>query len=297
MNLTASTFDHDTYKWLNGNQFNHGSDLFKIGGNGRDEIYLIQNADNDKLIVKLTTGSADDIISVEAHGLTLLAETNTISTASIYHVSDHCIVMDYVHGHEQSSNYWQSLGTDLAQLHRAPQPPQTSNEGPMYGLDRDNYCGKGRQLNHFCVDGHAFFSDYRLLHQARLAYDNGFLESPWIIYIESICERLTELIPAQPVSLLHGDLWSGNLLVNTEGQPCLIDPAVYYGWREADIAMTLLFGGFPHDFYNSYHETWPLETDWRKRVPLYNLYHLLNHLNIFGVSYLEQVQSTISRYA
>ena len=86
-------------------------------------------------------------------------------------------------------------------------------------------------------------------------------------------------------------------MVNEKGLPALIDPAVYYGWREADIAMTFLFGGFPHDFYNSYNEIWPLESDWRKRVPLYNLYHLLNHLNIFGVSYLEQVQSTISRYA
>ena len=300
MNLTESTFDYDTYKWLNDNQFDRDSKLCKIGGNGRDEIYLIENRDNDKLVVKLTTGSANDIISAETHGLRLIAETNTVDTATIHYVSDHCIVMDYLYGQGQSANYWQSLGTQLAKLHRAPQPPQPPQrgfEGPMFGLDHDNYCGKGRQFNALCVDGHAFFSDYRLLNQARLAYDNGFLESPWIIYIESICERLTELIPAQPVSLLHGDLWSGNLLVNAKGQPALIDPAVYYGWREADIAMTLLFGGFPHDFYSCYHETWPLEPDWRKRVPLYNLYHLLNHLNIFGVSYLEQVQSTISRYA
>ena len=113
MNLTAFTFDHETYKWLNDNQFHHGSDLFKIGGNGRDEIYLIQNADNDKLIVKLTTGSADDIISVEAHGLTLLAETNTVETAKIHHVSDQCIVMDYLFSHGQSADYWQSLGFQL----------------------------------------------------------------------------------------------------------------------------------------------------------------------------------------
>ncbi|MDG2471576.1 MAG: fructosamine kinase family protein [Pseudomonadales bacterium] len=297
MNLTESTFDYDTYKWLNDNQFNRDSKLCKIGGNGRDEIYLIENHNNDKLVVKLTTGSANDIISVEVHGLTLITETNTVDTAKIHSVSDHCIVMDYLYSQGQSANYWQSLGTQLAELHRAPQPLQSGIERPIYGLDRDNYCGKGRQFNHLCVDGHAFFCDYRLLNQARLAYDNGYLESPWIIHIESICERLTDLIPAQPVSLLHGDLWSGNLLINAKGQPALIDPAVYYGWREADIAMTLLFGGFPHDFYSCYHETWPLEPGWRKRVPLYNLYHLLNHLNIFGVSYLEQVQSTISRYA
>ena len=94
MNLTASTFDHETYKWLNGNQFNHDSKLYKIGGNGRDEIYLIENRYQDRLVVKLTNGSANDIISVEAHGLKLIAETNTVDTVKIHHVSGHCIVMD-----------------------------------------------------------------------------------------------------------------------------------------------------------------------------------------------------------
>ncbi|RZV55671.1 MAG: fructosamine kinase, partial [Pseudomonadales bacterium] len=98
-------------------------------------------------------------------------------------------------------------------------------------------------------------------------------------------------------SLLHGDLWPGNILVDEHGRPALIDPAVYYGWRESDIAMTLLFGGLPHEFYRSYEACWPMEADWRSRVQLYNLYHLLNHLNIFGETYLAQVQDAIARYA
>ena len=204
--------------------------------------------------------------------------------------------MDHLHGLQKTSNYWQSLGTLLAHFHKNPQPLYDGEKGPIHGLDRDNYCGRNRQVNRFNTDGHAFFSDHRLQYQARLVYDNGFLGRPWIIHIESICEQLSELIPVQPVSLIHGDLWSGNLLINAEGEAALIDSAFYYGWLEADIAMTLLFGGFPADFYHAYNETWPLEAHWRNRVELYNLYHLLNHLNIFGVNYLEQVQSTISRY-
>ena len=141
MNLTASTFDHETHKWLNGNQFNHDSKLYKIGGNGRDEIYLIENRYQDRLVVKLTNGSANDIISVEAHGLKLIAETNTVDTVKIHHVSGHCIVMDYLYAHGESTDYWQSLGFQLAKLHRAPQPSQLGNKGSMYGLDCNNYCG------------------------------------------------------------------------------------------------------------------------------------------------------------
>jgi len=164
-------------------------------------------------------------------------------------------------------------------------------------LATNNFCGATPQPNGWQEDGHDFFAEQRLLYQTRLAYDNGLLESPWVIRVESICERLTEMIPWQQSSLLHGDFWPGNILADEQGDPVLIDPAVYFGWREADIAMSLLFGGLPHEFYKAYDEIWPMESGWRGRVPLYNLYHLLNHLNIFGASYLEQVQHTISRYA
>ena len=114
--------------------------------------------------------------------------------------------------------------------------------------------------------------------------------------LESILARLPELIPAQDPALLHGDLWRGNVLFNGAGTAHLIDPACYWGWPEAELGMTTLFGAFSPVFYQAYTETRPLQQGWRERLPLYNLYHLLNHLNLFGVSYHEQVLSVLARY-
>ncbi len=108
--------------------------------------------------------------------------------------------------------------------------------------------------------------------------------------------QLPELIPEQPASLIHGDLWSGNLISDNGGKPALIDPAVYYGWAEADLAMTELFGRYPEEFFKAYAEINPLEKGYRSRFPLYNIYHLLNHLNLFGKGYLSQIRSILDRY-
>lgn len=115
--------------------------------------------------------------------------------------------------------------------------------------------------------------------------------------VEKLCDRLPELIPEQPASLIHGDLWSGNAMFDSRGQPAIIDPAAHYGWAEAELAMTTLFGSFPDVFYRAYQEARPLEPDFRERFPIYNLYHLLNHVNLFGGGYLGQSLSILRRYA
>ena len=107
---------------------------------------------------------------------------------------------------------------------------------------------------------------------------------------------LPNIIPEQPASLLHGDLWSGNLISDCRGLPAVIDPAVYYGWAEADLAMTDLFGNYPESFYQAYTEIRSLDSGYRSRYPIYNLYHLLNHLNLFGKSYLPQIRGILSRF-
>ena len=115
--------------------------------------------------------------------------------------------------------------------------------------------------------------------------------------VERVCDRLPELIPEQAPALLHGDLWSGNVHAGPDGLPVLIDPAVYQGWPEAELAMTRLFGGFDQAFYDAYESSYPVLADWRERIPLYNLWHLLNHLSLFGRSYLQEVDSILRRYA
>jgi fructosamine-3-kinase len=114
--------------------------------------------------------------------------------------------------------------------------------------------------------------------------------------VENLTAQLKDLIPVEPASLLHGDLWSGNAITNSQGGPAIIDPAAHYGWAEAELAMTTLFGAFPNAFYQAYEEVRPLEPGYYARFPLYNLYHLLNHLNIFGRGYLGQVQAILRRF-
>jgi protein-ribulosamine 3-kinase len=172
------------------------------------------------------------------------------------------------------------LGRMLAALHR-----QT---GPGFGWARDNYIGLGLQQNGWREDWLEFWREHRMRPQIGLAKKNGFaVEMP----------RLTLLENHRPQpSLLHGDLWSGNAGFIAEG-PVVFDPAVYYGDREADLAMTELFGGFPQEFYRAYDEAFPLSPGYEQRKHLYNLYHLLNHLNIFGGGYLAQVKATLSLLA
>ncbi|HZQ72986.1 MAG TPA: fructosamine kinase family protein [Burkholderiales bacterium] len=168
------------------------------------------------------------------------------------------------------------LARMLARVHRVT--------GPRYGWPRDNYIGLGVQANGWCDDWARFWLERRMRPQLALARRKGFdLPEPSLALLDGHH-------PAP--SLLHGDLWSGNAGF-CGGRPVLFDPAVYYGDRECDLAMTELFGGFPRAFYEAYGEAYPLASGYEKRKTLYNLYHLLNHLNLFGSSYLPQVRGAL----
>lgn len=170
---------------------------------------------------------------------------------------------------------WEALARMLASLHRTT--------GPRFGWHRDNWIGRSPQKNEWRDDWATFFRECRLQPQLETARRNGHR-----ITVSS--NLLKDHKPAP--SLLHGDLWSGNAGFIAEG-PVLFDPAVYYGDRETDLAMTELFGGFPARFYEAYDEAFPLPEGYEARKHLYNLYHLLNHLNIFGEGYLAEVQRTL----
>lgn len=171
-----------------------------------------------------------------------------------------------------------ALGRMLAAAHR--------KAGPRFGWHRDNYIGATPQRNGWSDDWSEFWMEHRIRPQVELARRKGF---------SLPCPSLRVLEGHRPkASLLHGDLWGGNAGFTAEG-PVVFDPAVYYGDREADLAMTELFGGFPREFYEAYGEAWPLDAEYERRKPLYNLYHLLNHLNLFGAGYLAQVEATLQR--
>ncbi len=229
----------------------------------------------------------EQFFASEAAGLKALAATDTVSVPEVVAFDEQGLLLSYLEPDRPSRANWIALGEQLAALH--------SQSLEDFGFTQDNYCGLTRQPNPPTADGWHFFAYHRLLWQAELARRNRRLEKTDLVAVEKLCERLPELIPRQPPCLLHGDLWSGNLLFSG-GAPWLIDPAVWQGQAEAELAMTRLFGGFPEIFYSSYLACHPLEPEWEERSELYNLYHLLNHLNLFGGSYLADVRSVLRRY-
>lgn len=186
-----------------------------------------------------------------------------------------------------------AFGASLAALHR-------SRRRESCGFNGDNWIGSTPQQNGWMPSWHVFFAERRLGYQWRLARNNGYGDPGTEKAMTSILNRLPELLPGLEnggASLLHGDLWGGNWIAGADGRAYLIDPAVYYGQREADIAMTELFGGFPSGFRQGYNDAWPLEPGFAERRDLYNLYHILNHLNLFGRSYWSGVKSALKRYS
>lgn len=190
-------------------------------------------------------------------------------------------------GDKQQPGAQEALGRLLATLHQ--------NRAHRFGFKHDNYIGTLAQSNATAADWTAFFIEQRLKKQLALARHR--LEGTGLLArFDQLFARLADLYPEERPSLVHGDLWSGNYLVDTACQPVLIDPAIYYGHREVDIAMTRLFGGFSERFYAAYHEVLPLETGWEHRVALWNLYPLLVHLNLFGEAYIPPLTQALSNY-
>jgi len=186
-----------------------------------------------------------------------------------------------------------ALGRALAALHRAR--PRSGQNGERFGWTRDNWIGGTTQHNRWTDDWCAFFREQRLAPQLALAAQHGFgkLQRDGDRLLDSLSSILGSRDP-EP-SLLHGDLWSGNAAMLVSGEAVIFDPAVYVGDREADIAMTTLFGGFDAAFYEAYCDAWPLEAGYDVRRDVYNLYHVLNHLNLFGSGYLAQAARMLAR--
>jgi fructosamine-3-kinase len=244
-----------------------------------------------------------EMFEAEAAGLTLLAAAQVVRVPTVYGYGaaqpgavPAYIVMEWIEQRSRCAapldqgSVGAALGRQLADLHRIT--------APAYGLDHGNYCGATPQDNRWLSTWIEFYGQRRLGFQMALAGRQGLLPRERRRRLERLISQLDRWIDesaCQP-SLLHGDLWGGNWLVDAAGQTVLIDPAVYYGDREAELAMCRLFGGFPADFYSAYDAAWPPAPGRDERIPLYQLYHLLNHLNLFGEGYGGQVDSILRRY-
>ena len=228
------------------------------------------------------------MFEAEAAGLEALRETGEIRVPEVLDCGMRCgesfIELEFLDLQPASADSPRRLGRQLADLHR--------HTADRFGWHRDNTIGPTPQINTWNDDWVDFFREHRLDYQVRLARANGYdLSQAGARLNRKLAGLFDDYAPAP--SLLHGDLWGGNW-GTVGGEPVIFDPAVYYGDRESDIAMTLLFGGFGADFYRAYSDAWPMAAGHEARIKLYQLYHVLNHLNLFGSSYLGRAKRLIA---
>lgn len=265
-----------------------------VGGGDINEACRISTGCGD-YFVKWHQHPPSEFFACEARGLKLLAEASEAAGAGIaipevVGTGTDYLILRWIERGGKSEAVAELLGRGLALIHRI--------DGSHYGLDHDNYIGRLPQPNGTRARWVDFYRDQRIGEQLRQAVTNGLMPPRRREGLRRLMARLDDFIDeeaCQP-SLLHGDLWGGNWLGDENGRPVLIDPAVYLGDREADLAMTALFGGFPRTFYDAYEEVFPLAPGWRERRPLYQLYYLLCHLNLFGESYGAGVDRMVRKY-
>jgi len=275
--------------WLEEQGFSPVVSVRPVGGGCINNGARVVTLAGQSFFLKTNAHCPPDMFVCEAEGLAALTTSDGPRVPKVFLHGVDFLLLEDLRPAQSVRDYWEVLGQQMAALHQ-----HTSSQ---FGFSQDNYIGSTRQPNPIMEDGYSFFAEHRLGYQAALASSRGLLSPKEVKQIERIGTRLPDLIPPQPASILHGDLWSGNIISDELGYPALIDPATHYGWAEADLAMMTLFGSPPEEFFRVYQETRPLQPGLKKRFPIYNLYHLLNHLNLFGRGYYGQVMAFIQRLA
>jgi protein-ribulosamine 3-kinase len=265
------------------------------GGCIADSRKLVMNSGRVFFLKQVRDGSSGTFES-EVRGLEELRKAGAVLVPEVVAQGPDYLLLEWIEeGKESADSCMEELGFQFAKLHYF--------SGEKFGFPEDNYLGDSPQSNSPSKNGSinwpTFYVENRLQFQAALAVKNGYMTPELQNLLELLYNKIPELLSGteDKPSLLHGDLWSGNYLIDKNGRSWLIDPAVYYGHREADLAMTSLFGGFSKTFYSAYESAFPLAPGYAEREPLYQLYHLLNHLNLFGTGYYRQVISILKRFA
>jgi len=243
-----------------------------------------------KIFIKENTSHFKDLLLKEKDGLNLLSkeltENKYLFIPKLFSASENTLEIEQIEIISSTTKLSKNLGVGLAQLHQKVYK--------NYGYDKDNFIGLNPQKNELSQNWGDFFITYRLLFQIELIKNDNIKEQFKTILNKNSKKLETFLNETcEHPSLVHGDLWSGNVLY-ASNKVYLIDPAIYYADREVDIAMSEMFGGFSKEFYNSYNKTYPLSKEYEKKKIIYNLYHYLNHYNLFGNSYLSSCESALS---
>ena len=264
-----------------------------VGGGSIADSRVIETESGKRYFLK--SGSQNDkMFFCEAHGLQELEKSKTIRVPHVFLVTEDFLLIEYIASGRSSNAFFELFGKRFADLHRF--------KSESFGFYEDNFIGHTAQLNIAAgaqkSDWKTFYYEKRLLYQFKLAEKQGLSSSRLNEGFAKLENRIDQILAGSEndAVLLHGDLWSGNYLTDENEQPVIIDPAVYYGNREVDLAMTKVFGGFDTQFYSAYNEAYPLADGYDYRENIYKLYHILNHLNLFGMGYHSQAVNLLWSY-
>lgn len=248
---------------------------------------------NGKFFLKVNDASRyPGMFEKEASGLEALRDHSSFKIPVVHRIGESAgqqyLLLEFIEKGSLQPGYWQRFGKALAQLHRQSQP--------SFGWKEDNYIGSLQQSNAQHLTWSSFYAECRIEPLVKKLFSLKAFSSTDVAAAASFCQKLASLFPDEPAALLHGDLWSGNYMITSSDGIAIYDPAVYCGHREMDIGMSLLFGGFSEQFYTTYHEHYPLEKNWRERIPLTQLYPLLVHAVLFGGHYVNDAREIIVQF-
>lgn len=262
----------------------HGGDI--------NTAYCIYS-NNTKYFLKTNSNALyPGMFAKEAAGLLALQQNSTMEVPAVIKHSNtgdqQYLLLQWINKGVPGKNFWEDFGRSLALIHHQQQN--------FFGWEEDNYIGSLPQKNTKHTVWHSFYAECRILPLVKQLFDTGNFSKQEIVAAERLCNKLDILFPAEQPALLHGDLWAGNFMVNEQGNAAVYDPAVYFGHREMDIGMSLLFGGFDQQFYAAYNNACPLHAGWQQRIQLTQLYPLLVHAVLFGGHYINAAKNIISLY-
>ncbi len=263
-----------------------------VSGGDINQTYKLSTSAGSFFLKKNSAKAFPGMFEAEGFGLSQLRAQSFFTIPDVvqnFELSNSTyLLMKFLETGSPKPDFWEDFGHKLAMMHQ-----RTQGE---FGLDQSNYIGSLQQKNDESSNWEDFFIEMRLEPLIKMAVDERLISKMDLPLFNKLFALLQDFFPKEAPAFLHGDLWNGNFSIGADGYACLFDPAVYFGHREMDLGMTRLFGGFDTSMYESYHHAYPLESGWERRLQIANVYPLLVHLNLFGISYYSQVRSAIQNF-